>query len=52
MRFRYNLREGNDLWIVFNEGLNTDLDRFPDRPRLPRMNDRTLLLKYSHTFRF
>ena len=51
VRFRYNFREGNDLWVVFNEGLHTDLDRFPDRGRLPRLDNRTFLVKYTHTFR-
>ncbi|MFQ5550508.1 MAG: DUF5916 domain-containing protein, partial [Gemmatimonadales bacterium] len=25
VRFRYNVREGNDLWIVYDEGVNLDL---------------------------
>ena len=49
LRFRYNFAEGNDLWIVYNEGLNTD--RFRGAPVLPLTNDRTLLVKYTHTFR-
>lgn len=48
VRFRYNLREGNDLWLVFNEGLNTAAER-PHIP-LPRLAYRTVLLKYTHTF--
>lgn len=48
VRFRYNVREGNDLWIVYNEGLNTD--RFRDDLSLPLTNDRTILLKYTYTF--
>lgn len=48
VRFRYNVREGNDLWIVYNEGLNTDRHR--DDLNLPLTNDRTLLLKYTYTF--
>jgi hypothetical protein len=24
VRLRYNVREGNDLWIVYNEAVNTD----------------------------
>lgn len=51
LRFRYNFREGNDLWIVYNEGLNTDVDRYLDRPPLPRLDNRTLLIKYTYTFR-
>jgi len=49
MRFRYNPREGNDLWIVYNEGTNTDLYR--DMPRAPRLASRTVMLKYTYTFR-
>ena len=48
VRFRYNLREGNDLWIVFNEGLNAD--RYRVQPTLPLVDNRTLLVKYTHTF--
>ncbi len=48
VRFRYNFREGNDLWIVYNEGLNTERDRFT--PTLPFTDTRTILVKYSHTF--
>jgi hypothetical protein len=49
LRFRYNFAEGNDLWIVYNEGLNTD--RYRGVPTLPLTSDRTLLVKYTHTFR-
>jgi hypothetical protein len=49
-RLRYNPREGNDFYIVYNEGTNTDLDR--EIPSYPRMSDRTLLLKYTYTFAF
>ena len=24
VRFRYHVREGTDLWVVYNEGLDTD----------------------------
>ena len=47
-RLRYNPREGNDLYIVFNEGLN--LDRFDRTPVPPFVNNRTLVMKYSYTF--
>jgi len=50
VRFRYNFREGNDFWLVYNESLNTDRDRFDDIPVLPRSQNRTLLFKYTHTF--
>lgn len=48
LRFRYNIREGNDFWIVYNENTNTQLDRAT--PNLPRFEDRVLLVKYTHSF--
>ena len=48
VRFRYNFREGDDLWIVYNEGLNTDRDRIT--PTLPLTDNRTILVKYTYTF--
>ena len=48
IRFRYNPREGNDLYIVYNDDLNTDLYR--EIPTLPRSNSRTFVIKYTYTF--
>ncbi len=48
VRFRYNFREGNDLWIVYNEGLNTD--RMSHHPIRPSLDSRTIFLKYTYTF--
>ena len=48
LRIRYNAREGTDLFVVYNEGLNTD--RSFAKPRLPVSSHRTVLLKYTHTF--
>ncbi len=48
IRFRYNFGEGNDLWLVYNENLNTDRD--DDIPRKLLTKRRTLLMKYTHTF--
>ena len=48
VRLRYNPREGRDLYIVYNDNLNIDLER--DFPIRPRSNARTFLIKYSHTF--
>lgn len=48
LRLRYNPREGNDFYIVYNEGRNTDLDR--EVPRLPSMSSRVILFKYTYTF--
>ncbi|MCG8466657.1 MAG: carbohydrate binding family 9 domain-containing protein [Gemmatimonadetes bacterium] len=49
-RLRYNFREGRDLWLVWNESLNTDLEP-PEASdlRLPRTDARQLVLKYTHT---
>jgi len=49
VRFRYNPREGNDFWIVWDETQNTDLTRVT--PTLPHTYGRTILLKYTYTFR-
>jgi hypothetical protein len=48
LRFRYNPREGNDFYIVFNEGRSTYRDI--ENPRLPLFNNRSVLLKYTYTF--
>jgi len=47
-RLRYNFREGTDLWIVYNEGLNTSRPRVT--PRLPLSQARAVMVKYSHAF--
>jgi hypothetical protein len=47
-RLRYNPREGTDLYLVYNDGLNTDRER--ELPVLPVSDTRTVLLKYSTTF--
>ncbi len=49
-RFRYNPREGNDLFLVWNEGLVTNRNAFD--PVRPRSDERTILVKYSHTLEF
>jgi hypothetical protein len=48
-KIRYNPKEGNDLYIVLNDDLNTS--RFQNHPSLPFSNQRTILIKYTHTFR-
>ena len=47
-RFRYNPRDGNNFYIVFNESVNTDRDRLT--PRLPFSDQRAVLLKVDYTF--
>jgi hypothetical protein len=49
-RLRYNRREGQDFYLVFNDGLNTERNAF--EPGLPVSSGRSLLLKYSHTVPF
>lgn len=49
VRFRYNLSEGHDVWVVWNHQLNTDRDRFD--PRLPLSGDHAVVAKYTYTFR-
>jgi hypothetical protein len=48
VRFRYNPTEGTDLYLVWNETL--DSDRFSRSPVAPLTRARTLLVKYSRTF--
>ena len=48
IRFRYNPREGNDLYLVYNDDLNTNRGR--EWPTLPMSNQRSLLVKYTYTF--
>ncbi len=48
IRLRYNFREGNDLWLVYNHGMNTARNRFNPAP--PLTDNRTLLVKYTYTF--
>ena len=48
IRLRYNPREGIDLYLVYNEGLNTN--RYRQEPTLPFTSNRTVMLKYTYTF--
>ncbi len=50
-RLRYAFREGQDLWLVWNEGLNLQRD-VVGLPRLPFSEARTLTMKYTHTLVF
>lgn len=50
LRFRFNPREGTDLYLVYNEGLNTD--RLSRLPVPPVSSGRSLLLKLNYTFDF
>lgn len=48
VRFRLHLSEGRDLFVVYNEQLNTD--RWGVAPVLPMSQNRTLLVKAAYTF--
>ncbi|MCK4991474.1 MAG: hypothetical protein KAS29_13340, partial [Bacteroidales bacterium] len=48
VRFRYNPKEGTDLFVVFNEGRNTYLER--EVPNLPVYDQRNITLKFTYTF--
>jgi hypothetical protein len=48
IRLRYNPKEGNDLYLVYNSDLNAERS-FMD-PRLPVTNQSSFLIKYSYTF--
>jgi hypothetical protein len=47
-RLRYNPREGNDFFLVFNDfrGI-TDSYSIPERPKF---FNKTIMVKYTHTF--
>lgn len=47
-RFRYNPHEGTDLYIVINQGQNTDIERLD--PHLPRINNQEVTVKFVKTF--
>lgn len=48
LRIRYNPREGTDLYIVYNSGMNTHLNRLD--PHLPLIDNQALVIKFSKTF--
>jgi hypothetical protein len=54
VRLRYAVTEGTDLWLVYNEGLDTGRDRdiLQEDRFSPLSLSRALIVKYTHTFRF
>ena len=48
LRLRYNPSEGTDLYLVYDEGLNTDRNRL--EPSLPRSSGRALMFKAYTAF--
>jgi hypothetical protein len=49
IRLRYAFAEGTDLWLVYNEGLDTDRARDLIGVRPPLSLGRTMIVKYTHT---
>lgn len=47
LRLRYTPREGDDLYLVYNAGVNTD--RYGFAPVRPLMDNHLLMVKYSRT---
>ena len=52
VRLRYAFAEGTDLWLVYNEGLDTDRTQDPLLPPAPLSLSRAFILKYSRTIGF
>jgi hypothetical protein len=50
LRLRYNFREGSDLWLVYDERLNTEREAPDGMPQLPLSEARALRVKLTHTF--
>lgn len=51
-RFRYAFAEGTDLWLVYNEGLDTDRAVAPGSELSPFSLARTFVVKFTRTFGF
>ena len=47
-RMRYNPREGTDLYVVYNTGINSDIPG--EIPRLPLQDFQSFIIKYTYTF--
>ncbi|MFN0274823.1 MAG: DUF5916 domain-containing protein [Chitinophagales bacterium] len=47
VKFRYNPREGTDLYIVWNQNLNTLIP--PGEPALPALDSQGVTVKFVHT---
>ncbi|EAR03028.1 carbohydrate binding family 9 domain-containing protein [Maribacter sp. HTCC2170] len=47
-RLRYNPKEGNDFYLVYNGDFNQNIGRV--QPYLPTSNYQSVQLKYTHTF--
>jgi hypothetical protein len=47
-RLRYNTRDGNDFYLVYNENMNVNR---PEITELPLSEQRAIILKYIYTFK-
>jgi hypothetical protein len=52
VRLRYAFSEGTDLWLVYNEGLDTERIIEPGLAEPPRSLSRAFILKYTRTIGF
>ena len=52
VRLRYAFAEGTDLWLVYNEGLDTDRVNDPTQVPAPLSLSRAFILKYTRTLGF
>ncbi len=53
IRLRYNFREGQDFWFVVNQnGTQPWANRYENGLSLPYYDQRSILIKYTHTFLF
>jgi hypothetical protein len=50
VRLRHAIAEGTDLWLVYNEGLDTERTHDPAGIASPLSLSRSLIVKYTHTF--
>jgi Domain of unknown function (DUF5916) len=50
LRLRYSVREGHDLWVVYNHDQNLDRDRWWPDARIPGTARSGLLVKYTRSF--
>jgi hypothetical protein len=50
LRLRYSVREGHDLWIVYNHDQNLDRNRLWPGTRIPGTARSGLLVKYTRSF--
>ena len=48
LRFRYNQKEGTDLYLVYNHNVNTNRDALS--PRVPFTDNQVFVAKFSKTF--